>query len=209
MGKRDKHKEYRGRCVSAAEGDWKSITNLKANPRTAHRLGEELSDIEVCRAYITENDTEGNRAVEEEFFTEEFLLPSGIPVMRNPAASADAVWLWKKDAFVDLVNGRLLYLAIAGEFYLAGRYTTQSAELIATSFRGHRVEPCDIRVTSFFSSPAKDAEQAHLFESACVTQGIPQPRRRFQLPLNGEYPYETHEDPETARLHGLGIIMRP
>lgn len=209
MGKRDKHREYRARCVSAAEGDWRPITNLKTNPGIAIRLGHELSDIEACRAYITKNGMGGNCTAEEEFFSEEYILPDNTPVFRNPTESADAVWLWKKEAFVDLVHGRLMYLAIAGKFYLAGRYTTHSAELIATAFRGRRVELRDVRVTSFFSSPTKNAEQAQTFESACVKQGMPQPRRRFQLPLNGDYPYETHEDPELARLCGLGIIMRP
>ncbi len=209
LGTRQKFTEYQVRLAAPTEGDWKTLTTPRQKDIQL-RLGQQLKHVKAVRAYLTKSGTGSNRAVEANFFTEEIILGGDhIPLCINTQEGADAVWLGHGQAFVDLVNSRMLYLARGKDFCLAGRYTNQSAELIVSVFGKRNIEPSEILVLGFFAGPGKHQDQVTRFTQACARAKIRKFAPRYPIPPDGDWPYATHSNPERTRMHNLGIIVRP
>ncbi len=165
--------------------------------------------MQAIRAFLTKSDAGSCCIAENGFFEDEIILkPSNVPLCINTRRGADAIWLGRRQAFLDLVNSRLLYLVRGRDFYLAGRYTNRAVELILAAFNTRNVDPSEMTILACFAGPGKQQQQLERFAERCGRAGVKRFESRYSIPKDGPYPYATHSDPSFKRLHNLGILMR-
>lgn len=191
------------RIVSGPELAWGGLSSATVRSSPLLRtLSNELADMNVTRAYMTKND--GNvRVASEGMFTREVILESGPLFLRSPKESADAVWLGKSQAYVDLTRDRILFLARGRKgLHLAGRYSAKAPEMIVRAFGEKNIDEEDIEIFSFFSPESKDLTAADRLVQECAKVNLNRVTHLCRLEENDPFPYSNHVPHSSS----LGII---
>lgn len=209
-GTGDRCTHFQARCLVGGGADWRQLPSLKGRTSrdlSARLLGRTLEAMDVVRCYLTKNGGCG-KTVDRDFFTDEVVLPGTRTLARNPKDSADAVWLGRKEAFIDLGTDRMFFLAHARNFNLAGRYSSAAAQTIVSSFNTKGIAPREVRVKTFFSAPSADPAKdvARRFKRECRHAGLEEVQSLYKLPVHGHVPYAKHPDPTVLGRPYLAII---
>jgi hypothetical protein len=193
-------------CIAQVAAPWllhakKSMHNISASFAGA------VEAVGGKTAYMLKSGADANRAVGKDFFDNPLKI-GGVTICRNREEAADAVWLEPEEAFVDIINGGIMFMAVGGERVLAGRCTHKTPKLIRDKFR-LEVELDAVQVTCFFDTwRERRLSPFAKFSQECANVGLTNVTSLCELPAHGYFLHGEHRDLSIAGQYAAGICVR-
>lgn len=201
---------FHARAIAGTRIPWGQLPSIWNNGGLTSALAAQIEDLDMCeRVLMTKHGSDSNRVMTADLLKNTMSITAKITLRRNKDDAADAVWLAPQEAFIDFLNGGILYMACTDEHLLVGRYTSHAAMLIRTAFRERKVSTNEVRISGLFCIPREGRETTfEKFRRECLNVGFKDVEELCPLPPHELFPHGNHKDPEFRKRHALAICLR-